>query len=79
MKHCIIFIYLLVFPFIAAANTTVKDSLINALQASSSARQKLETMTNLMDISRQEEQVDYAKQLYHLAWPKMTIIIRKLL
>lgn len=67
MKHCIIFIYLLVFPFIAAANTTVKDSLINALQASSSARQKLETMTNLMDISRQEEQVDYAKQLYHLA------------
>ena len=32
-----------------------------------SSLQKLETMTNLMDISREEEQVKYAKQLYQLA------------
>ena len=67
MKHRIILIYLLLFPLAATANTAVKDSLVNALQTASSAQQKLETMTNLMDISRQEEQVDYAKQLYHLA------------
>ena len=67
MKHRIILLYLLFFPLVSTANTAVKDSLINALQTASSPQQKLETMTNLMDISRQEEQVDYAKQLYHLA------------
>lgn len=67
MKHRIILLYLLFFPLVSTANTAVKDSLINALQTALSPQQKLETMTNLMDISRQEEQVDYAKQLYHLA------------
>ena len=37
------------------------------LPSASSPLQKLEIMTNLMDLSRQEEQVEYAKQLYWLA------------
>ena len=37
------------------------------MPSASSPLQKLEIMTNLMDLSRQEEQVEYAKQLYWLA------------
>ena len=67
MKHYILLIYLLAFPLTMAANTAVKDSLTGALLSASSPLQKLETLTNLMDVSRQEEQVNYAKQLYKLA------------
>ena len=70
MKHYIFLIYIIAFPLTMAANTAVKDSLEEALSSTSSSLQKLETLTNLMDISRQEEQVEYAKQLYKLALEK---------
>jgi signal transduction histidine kinase len=60
-------IYLLAFSLATEGNTAVKDSLSEALPSASSPLQKLEIMTNLMDLSRQEEQVEYAKQLYWLA------------
>ena len=67
MKYYILLIYLLAFSLATEGNTAVKDSLSEALPSASSPLQKLETMTNLMDLSRQEEQVEYAKQLYWLA------------
>ena len=67
MKYYILLIYLLAFSLATEGNTAVKDSLSEALPSASSPLQKLEIMTNLMDISRQEEQVEYAKQLYWLA------------
>ena len=67
MKHYILLIYFLAFSLSMEANTAVKDSLSVALSSASSPLQKLEIITNLMDISRQEEQVEYAKQLYRLA------------
>ena len=67
MKYYILLIYLLAFSLATEGNTAVKDSLWEALPSASSPLQKLEIMTNLMDLSRQEEQVEYAKQLYWLA------------
>ena len=67
MKYYILLIYLLAFSLATEGNTAVKDSLSEALPSASSPVQKLEIMTNLMDLSRQEEQVEYAKQLYWLA------------
>ena len=67
MKYYILLIYLLAFSLATEGNTAVKDSLSEALQSASYPLQKLEIMTNLMDLSRQEEQVEYAKQLYWLA------------
>ena len=67
MKYYILLIYLLAFSLATEGNTAVKDSLSEALPSASSPLQKLESMTNLMDLSRQEEQVEYAKQLYWLA------------
>ena len=67
MKYYILLIYLLAFSLATEENTAVKDSLSEALPSASSPLQKLEIMTNLMDLSRQEEQVEYAKQLYWLA------------
>ena len=67
MKYYILLIYLLAFSLATEGNTAVKDSLSEALPSASSPLQKLEIMTNLMDLSRQEEQVEYAKQLYGLA------------
>ena len=64
MKYYILLIY---FSLATEGNTAVKDSLSEALPSASSPLQKLEIMTNLMDLSRQEEQVEYAKQLYWLA------------
>ena len=65
MKRCLILIYMLGnILFAAADNTATKEALSVALKSISSPEEKLETLTNLMDISRQEEQVDYAKQLY---------------
>lgn len=57
--------YMLVNMFFAVANNaTTKDSLSTSLKSASSTEEKLEILTNLMDISRQEEQVAYAKELY---------------
>ena len=67
MKYYILLIYLLAFSLATEGNTAVKDSLSEALPSASSPLQKLEIMTNLMNLSRQEEQVEYAKQLYWLA------------
>ena len=67
MKYYILLIYLLAFSLATEGNTAVKDSLSEALPSASSPLQKLEIMTNLMDLSRQEEQVEYDKQLYWLA------------
>ena len=67
MKYYILLIDLLAFSLATEGNTAVKDSLSEALPSASSPLQKLEIMTNLMDLSRQEEQVEYAKQLYWLA------------
>ena len=67
MKYYILLIYLLAFSLATEGNTAVKDSLSEALPSASSPLQKLEIMTNLMDLSRQEEQMEYAKQLYWLA------------
>ena len=67
MIYYILLIYLLAFSLATEGNTAVKDSLSEALPSASSPLQKLEIMTNLMDLSRQEEQVEYAKQLYWLA------------
>ena len=67
MKYYILLIYLLAFSLATEGNKAVKDSLSEALPSASSPLQKLEIMTNLMDLSRQEEQVEYAKQLYWLA------------
>ena len=67
MKYYILLIYLLAFSLATEGNTAVKDSLSEALPSASSPLQKLEIMTKLMDLSRQEEQVEYAKQLYWLA------------
>ena len=65
MKRCLILICMLGnILFAAADNTATKEALSVALKSISSPEEKLETLTNLMDISRQEEQVDYAKQLY---------------
>lgn len=50
--------------FAVANNATTKDSLSTSLKSASSTEEKLEILTNLMDISRQEEQVAYAKELY---------------
>lgn len=50
--------------FAVANNATTKDALSMNLKSASSAEEKLEILTNLMDISRQEEQVEYAKELY---------------
>lgn len=67
MKRYLFLIYIFAISLTIAAETTTKDSLKNALQSVSSVQQKLETLTNLMDVSRQEEQLDYAKQLYREA------------
>lgn len=50
--------------FAVANNATTKEALSTSLKSASSAEEKLEILTNLMDISRQEEQVEYAKELY---------------
>lgn len=50
--------------FAMATNDATKDVLRSDLKAATSVQQKLEILTNLMDISRQEEQVEYAKELY---------------
>lgn len=67
MKRYIFLIYLFILSCTALHGNTPVDSLKNAYQAASSPQQKLETLTNLMDISRQGAQVAYAKQLYKLA------------
>ena len=68
MKRCLILTYMLInMVFAVANNATTKDALSTSLKSASSTEEKLEILTNLMDISRQEEQVGYAKELYKKA------------
>lgn len=68
MKHYLIIIYTLVNVFFASANNdTAREQLTTSLESASTTVQKLEILTNLMDISRQEEQLRYAKELYNEA------------
>lgn len=68
MKHYLIIIYTLVNVFFASANNdTAREQLTTSLESASTTAQKLEILTNLMDISRQEEQLRYAKELYNEA------------
>lgn len=67
MKRYIFLICLFILSCASLSANTPKDSLKTAYQSTSSPLRKLEILTNLMDISRQAEQVDYAKQLYKLA------------
>lgn len=46
------------------SQTMVRDSLRKVLATATHEGEKQETLTNLMDISRNEEQLNYAKQLY---------------
>lgn len=64
MKRYKLFLCILVTSFTVSANTVIKDSLVNALNSTKSATQRLEIRTNLMDISRQQEQVECAKKVY---------------
>lgn len=52
------------FPFIVVSQTSRKDSLRNVLSTVEEAPLRMEILMNLMDASRKEEQVMYAKQLY---------------
>lgn len=53
--------------FATANNSAVREQLTTNLESASTTTQKLEILTNLMDISRQEEQLRYAKELYNEA------------
>lgn len=65
MKRGLILTYMLInMLFAMANNATTKEALSTSLKSASSTQQKLEILTNLMDISRQQEQVEYAKELY---------------
>ena len=64
MKRYLFILSILTISFMATANNATKDSLITALKSATSAEKKLETLKKIIDISRQQEQVYYAKQLY---------------
>lgn len=65
MRRYLILIYLFSHILSALANGSVTKEFLNSrLKTTTSAQEKLEILTNLMDISRQEEQVNYAKELY---------------
>ena len=53
--------------FVVSSQTTTPDSLKNALQKATSERSRLEILTNLMDISRNDDILVNAKQLYQEA------------
>lgn len=52
------------FPCVIASQTSHKDSLKNVLLTVKDASQRMEVLMNLMDASRKEEQLEFAKQLY---------------
>ena len=58
---------LLFTSFVVSSQTTTPDSLKSALQKATSERSRLEILTNLMDISRNDDILVNAKQLYQEA------------
>lgn len=67
MKQYILFFPLLCILFSVKSQATTKDSLKIVLQSVTFNECKLEVIMNLMDLSRKEEQLDYAKVLYQEA------------
>lgn len=67
MKQCLFFLFsFLALPVIAApaiSREAIKDSLRRELAVATEENGKLETLTNLMDISRGKEQMEYAYRL----------------
>lgn len=61
---CFFFLYTASTVF---AQTTPKDSLLQALETLPSGPERLEVLTNLMDMSRPDEVLTYGKQLYREA------------
>ena len=53
--------------FVVSSQTTTPDSLKSALQKTTSERTRLEILANLMDISRNDDILVNAKQLYQEA------------
>lgn len=65
MRTILLFsIYLFALLAPAVAEQATKDSLVATLQTASPGKQRLETLTNLMDIYRKDEHLKYAKDLY---------------
>ena len=67
MKRYLMLLCLLFMSFVVSSQTTTPDSLKNALQKATSERSRLEILTNLMDISRNDDILVNAKQLYQEA------------
>lgn len=63
-KSLLICIFFLFLPGMLYAQSSPKDSLIQALQSTVSPQQRMQTLTNLMDISLKEDILKYGKQLY---------------
>lgn len=64
MSRYILLMLFFLFPFVIVSQTSHKDSLKNVLPAVKDAPQRMELLMNLMDASRKEEQLEFAKQLY---------------
>ena len=67
MKRYLMLLCLLFTSFVVSSQTTTPDSLKSALQKATSERSRLEILTNLMDISRNDDILVNAKQLYQEA------------
>jgi hypothetical protein len=67
MKRYLIHLCLLFMSFVVSSQTTTPDSLKSALQKTTSERTRLEILANLMDISRNDDILVNAKQLYQEA------------
>ena len=67
MKRYLMLLCLLFTSFFFSSKPTTPDSLKSALQKATSERSRLEILTNLMDISRNDDILVNAKQLYQEA------------
>lgn len=67
MKRYLMLLCLLFMSFVVSSQTTTPDSLKSALKKATSERSRLEILTNLMDISRNDDILVNAKQLYQEA------------
>lgn len=66
-KSLLICTFFLLFSGIVCSQPAAKDSVMKVLQWSRSQQERLEALTNLMDISRGEDILKYGKELYHEA------------
>lgn len=64
-KRFLLYTYiLLLLPIVLSAQSALQDSLQNALGKAISEQAKIETLTNLMDISKGDDILKYGKQVY---------------